>query len=336
MVAVFWEPNNLGMGKFRRLIAYTKNTHHIAHTIWTWIAMHSQLLNRIPQTADLQSLARSNMPMPKNPTKKDFVARLKELGEEAPEKWTVMELKIRITEIEEERGISKKDRNKTELQLWTRKLSMASRKKAELQAFCKAELGMSLTHNETIPQLQKGAMERIYQNAEAHETDPVGFGAHSSMTYQEVAEMKGDYAQWVMTTAREGQCCSRLMRLANWLEKNKSTMKETTRKGGPYPKNVEKETVKSTKPPLRQLPAQGAQPRWWVLWDRSWSRWRACKQRWRSSVDVNTRSPRRRTPRWSLGMPWASSHRRAHEVERSERRLYEHRCWAGRVKQPGW
>lgn len=220
--------------------------------------MNSQLLNQIPQTADLQSLARSNMPMPKNPTKKDFIARLKELGEEAPEKWTVMELKIRIAEIEEERGISKKDRNKTELQLWTRKLSMASRKKAELQAFCKSELGMSLTFNETIPQLQKGAMERIYQNAEAHETDPVGFGAHSSTTYQEVAEMKGDYAQWVMTTAREGQCCSRLMRLASWLEKNKSAMKENTTKGGPYPKSVEKETMKSTKPPSEAASSTGS------------------------------------------------------------------------------
>ena len=247
------------MGKFRRLMAYTTHIHTVIHYMSNTILVNSQLLNRVPRKTQPQSLARSNMPMPRNPTKKDFIARLKELGEEAPEKWTVMELKIRITEIEEEKGISKQDRNKTELQQWTRKLSMASRKKAELQAFCKQELGMSLTFNETIPQLQKGAMERIYQNAEAHETDPVGFGAHSSLTYKEVAEMQGEYAQWVMSTAREGQCCSRLMRLATWLEKNKEIKtKEVNTKGTPYTKSPMKEVVPNSKPPSEAASSTGS------------------------------------------------------------------------------
>lgn len=197
--------------------------------------------------------------MPKNPVKKDYIARLKELGEEAPEKWTVMELKIRISEIEEEKGISKQDRNKTELQIWTRKLSMASRKKADLQAFCKTELGMSLTFNETIPQLQKAAMERIYQKSEAHETDPVGFGNYSSLSYQEIAEMQGEYAQWVVATAREGQCCNRLMRLANWLEKNTEIKKKDgMNKNPPYSKANPKTVIPVAKAPSEAASCTGS------------------------------------------------------------------------------
>ena len=105
-----------------------------------------------------------------------------------------------------------------------------------------------------IPQLQKAAMERIYQKSEAHETDPVGFGNYSSLSYQEIAEMQGEYAQWVVATAREGQCCNRLMRLANWLEKNTEIKKKDgMNKNPPYSKANPK-----TVTPVAKAPSEAA------------------------------------------------------------------------------
>lgn len=48
--------------------------------------------------------------------------------------------------------------------------------------------------------------------------DGVGFGAHASLTYEEIAMSQKDYCAWVVKTAKEGGCNYRLSRLARWLE----------------------------------------------------------------------------------------------------------------------
>lgn len=161
-------------------------------------------------------------------TKKDYVAELEALGETAPDKWTVTELRVRISELKEELGIPETKGNKTDLQVWVLKLNKASRRKAELQAFNREDLQLPQDLNLTIPQLQKQAMEKIYQISRAEATDPVGFGQHSALTYGEILNHQEKYAEWVMATAQEGQCSSRLRRLATWLEKNKPTEKKIT------------------------------------------------------------------------------------------------------------
>lgn len=159
-------------------------------------------------------------------TKKDYVAELEALGETAPEKWTVTELRVRISELKEEMGIPENKGRKTDLQMWVLRLNKASRKKAELQAFNREELQIPQDLNLTIPQLQKQAMEKIYLISRAEASDPVGFGQHSALTYGEIQNHQEKYAEWVIATAQEGQCSNRLRRLATWLEQQKSAPTE--------------------------------------------------------------------------------------------------------------
>ena len=91
-----------------------------------------------------------------------------------------------------------------------------SKTKKLLQMWCQNTLGMPISGNETIPQLQRAAMTRIYQETTPDAQDPVGFGKAASMTYQEIATDQ-QYCNWVKTTAAEGGCSVQLSRLAKWL-----------------------------------------------------------------------------------------------------------------------
>lgn len=125
-------------------------------------------------------------------------------------------------------GIQDTKGNKTDLQMWVLRLNKASRKKADLQAFNREELQIPQDLNLTIPQLQKQAMEKIYMISRADAMDPVGFGQHSALTYGEIYTHQPKYAEWVMTTAQEGQSSSRLKRLTAWLEQHAQKDKKTT------------------------------------------------------------------------------------------------------------
>lgn len=154
-------------------------------------------------------------------TRQEVIQELEKLGETPPEKWTVTELKSRLMELQEELGIKpERKNNKTELQQWVVALNKASKKKAELHRWTEDVLGMPHAENDTIAQIQKKAMERIYQRAAAHGTDPVGFGEHSSLSYEELRNRHPDYAAWAIKTAQEGSCCYRMTRLTNWLLQN--------------------------------------------------------------------------------------------------------------------
>eukprot|EP00435_Cladocopium_sp_Y103_P039213 s2053_g10.t1 len=150
-------------------------------------------------------------------TKADVISELRLLGEEPPAQWTMVELRTRLAEL-----MPKKQ--STELQLWVKALNRASKKKSELIAWMSSELGVTNMENSTMVQLQKAAMERIYQKAAAHETDPVGFGTHCQLSYIEVKVQEPEYCQWVMKTQKEGQCSYRLQRLALWLEETKDVV----------------------------------------------------------------------------------------------------------------
>lgn len=157
--------------------------------------------------------------MSKAPTKASYLQALASFGEVPPKSWGMTELKNRLLELEEEHGVVRaKGRVTTDLQAWTVKLNKAATKKAHLQAFCQEELGLTLTMNETIDQLKRFAMEKIYYLSKASPQDGVGFGAHASLTYEEIAMSQKDYCAWVVKTAKEGGCNYRLSRLARWLE----------------------------------------------------------------------------------------------------------------------
>lgn len=155
-------------------------------------------------------------------TRQSVIQELQQLGETPPNGWTMTELKARLMELQEEKGIpeTKTKTNKTELQQWVVALNKASKKKADLFQWCEETLGMATNKNETIAQVQKKAMERIYQRATAHGTDPVGFGEHSSLCYEELRDSQPGYAKWAIQTAQEGECSFRMKRLTEWLLQN--------------------------------------------------------------------------------------------------------------------
>lgn len=156
------------------------------------------------------------------PKKADFVEELLALGEVAPPKWTIPELKVRIAELKEEKGLPMIHR-KTELQQWVTKLNKASSKKVDLQHFLTHELQMSVNPNWTILQLQRHGMEKIYDLSPADGSDPVGFGAHSAKSYEEVMLQEPEYVTWAITSMKEGDCSTRLRRLGKWLEEQQTT-----------------------------------------------------------------------------------------------------------------
>lgn len=165
------------------------------------------------------------MPSISSMTKGEVQAALRELGEEPPLKWKLAELQVRLMELEEEKGINlMRDRKsrQTELMAWVTQLNQAMKKKEKTQQFCQTDLGMTLTGNETCLDLQRKAMEKIYQISTPDGQDPMGFGEHASRTYLEVKNNYPDYSRWATQTVREGNHGQRLRRFVKWLEMNET------------------------------------------------------------------------------------------------------------------
>ena len=97
-------------------------------------------------------------------TKKELQSELYNLGENAPEKWSKMELKSRISELRAEAGLPDMgNREKTPLQLKLQELNKMSRKKETLRQFVEQELKVSLTGQETTPHIQGKAIRYLYK-----------------------------------------------------------------------------------------------------------------------------------------------------------------------------
>ena len=117
-------------------------------------------------------------PMPSVP-KADLVQILAALGEQAPPSWPVMEIKNRIQELQEaQRG--KKQRAPLAEQMT--RLNVASRRKGNLADYMRQELDMPVNPNDTVAQMQRQAIKKIYMTTKASGTDPVGFGEHSALS----------------------------------------------------------------------------------------------------------------------------------------------------------
>ena len=153
-------------------------------------------------------------------SKAEMVAELARLGEIPPKQWTMVELATRLDELRAERGLPPfgQAKSPTPLRKEVVRLNEASKKKSTLQEYVQQHLRLPISGNETILQLQKYALTKIYQITEASAEDPVGFGSHASLTYQEVMEQQPKYVEWCLTMAKEGQTDPRLARLAEWAQ----------------------------------------------------------------------------------------------------------------------
>ena len=189
-------------------------------------------------------------------TKTEIIEELARLGELPPKSWSRTECLVRMEELREAQGLTSnpKSKAKTPLQLKMTQLNAASRKKSDLISFCH-ELQIPMSGHETIPILQKKkATQVLLDQCEATGADPVGFGVHAALSYQEVKISEPNYANWVITTFQEERnTCPRLARLAQWLiqEQRHSQKPEITelQSQPPIPREVliEKGYIKTPK-----------------------------------------------------------------------------------------
>ena len=115
-------------------------------------------------------------------------AKLRIHGEEPPEKWTVVELRARLAEVEPSLlEPSTTSSNRTELQNWVHRINKARVKKANLISLCQEEMGIEVSGTETIPVLERKALLRAHSLATPMARDLVGFGKHAG--YQPLPEV---------------------------------------------------------------------------------------------------------------------------------------------------
>lgn len=163
--------------------------------------------------------------------------QLENLGESPPKRWTRVELMQRLEELTGKNlaQSKKKAQDTSEYQTLVKGLNRASRLKADLVTFCQNELGFAPGSNLTMAQIKREAMYRVYDRAAPDPTDAVGFGKHSSLTYEEVKKHQPQYCSWVLKTAQEGECDPRLRRLAGWLNNSPEDVEKARQD---YQKNV--------------------------------------------------------------------------------------------------
>ena len=155
---------------------------------------------------------------------------LEEQGEVPPRTWTRAELMLRVEELTNTNMSKAKAASKdlTSYRHLVQELNRVSRKKAELQEFCKDKLLMNVNYNLTIPQLMREAMIKIYVVSQPEPADPLGFGKHAALSYSEVKNKHPQYCEWAITTAREGPCDPRLKRFAGWLSNDAQLVQTAT------------------------------------------------------------------------------------------------------------
>ena len=200
--------------------------------------------------------------------KAQLIAELNRLGEYPPTRWTAMELRQRLVELQPELGQNQvknkvvQEDDATTLAEWVTVINRKKQKKAQLVALCQDHMGLQLSGHETVPQLEKQAMAWAIENTEPTPFDYVGFGKHAAETYAQAAE-DTSYCAWIVKTFEEEKGADgRLKRLAKWLIKNPPTKdrlgktagkgyakdtKPTSSSNGPAEANILLELTKAVK-----------------------------------------------------------------------------------------
>lgn len=166
------------------------------------------------------SLISHHGPLSKMTTAELKTRLLEAHGEPAPKGWRKNQLLLRLTELEGLEAVQASGPpRKSPLREMEIRINKSARKKSELQQLA-MEMNVNFSANDTIQILTLKLMDAAYRRTAGDHTDPVGFGIHSHLTYQEIQDSQWEYCQWVLTTAAEGDACFRLVRLAEWLQAN--------------------------------------------------------------------------------------------------------------------
>ena len=170
-------------------------------------------------------------------TKSQLQQEITQLGETPPSAWTKTELKCRLLELREMSGLDKnghKPAVKTPLQEAVASLNKASKTKAALVKHVQESYMMEVASTWTITQIQKKAVEHIYEHAALSDEDTVNFGRHANLQYQQVKAEYPQYCEWVRTTSQEDkECCVQLRRLATWLDQQRVPPVDVKKPMGP-------------------------------------------------------------------------------------------------------
>ncbi|CAE7351625.1 unnamed protein product [Symbiodinium sp. CCMP2456] len=176
---------------------------------------------------DLKLRFRNSMSI-NNMKKQELRELLRKKGEAPPERWTKLELRQRLIELDpklEEATSSKK--KETELQQWVHKINKASARKSNLVALCETEMALPLKGTETVAQMERLALQHAYRVATPAAADVVGFGKFSTLEYQDINRYQPGYREWILKTDAEStECDFRLKRLATWLRANPPMAKD--------------------------------------------------------------------------------------------------------------
>jgi len=141
-------------------------------------------------------------------------------GEDPPERWTKVELRQRLVEIQPSLGLKGPNDHDTELRGMIRRINQA-KKKEDLIRMCEGDLQLILTGNETVAQLERRAVEQAHRLSAADGRDYVGFGKHAALQYMDINRYQPSYRAWVLQTdAERAGADYRLRRLASWLREN--------------------------------------------------------------------------------------------------------------------
>ena len=146
-----------------------------------------------------------------------LLEQLRSLCETVPEKWTIPQIKARLTEIKAENKVNPESTLKGKL----KNLHQASRLKGNLMEHLK-DLGIPVNPNRTISQMVAQGEKEIHALFEPEDNEFVGFGKYGDKTYLEVWSEHPSYASWVLTTNQESDSPHwRLRRFARWLQQQK-------------------------------------------------------------------------------------------------------------------
>lgn len=195
----------------------------VTHTTLSHLNSHSHCPDRVNRHVPKQ-IAVIAMPAPK--TKPEWVAFLKDQGENVPSNWTLTQIKAHWSAF---KGMTKT----TPLDDMNKKLSELNRaavKKGTLMLFLQ-EMGLEVNANKTISQLLNMGTQQIIEQFEPMDLEMVGFGTHGNQTFLETYTNHPSYVSWVLKTYQEdGSAFWRLKRFARWIIQHQSLLKVTPSK----------------------------------------------------------------------------------------------------------
>ena len=120
-------------------------------------------------------------------------AEISKYGEDPPQRWSKVELRRRLMELQEEHletGSTARANYDTEYQNMVKQLNTAGKTKAKLTEFCTQfctqKLQLQVQSNDTMHIIQKKALEKICLITKADGQDPVGLGKHAACTYMDI------------------------------------------------------------------------------------------------------------------------------------------------------